>query len=220
MKLRPFSTTVAQKILVGLSGLLLCGFLVAHLAGNFLIYSPADDYKAYNDYAHALHASPLLPIAEIGLLVVFLAHVILTIVMIVKNRQARPEGYAVKRSKRGRSAVTAHNVMHWTGFVVLGFVVLHLMDFRFRLRFPEQPGVAPAQRAIQILHDPVTASVYTLGSLLLGYHLYHGLESAFESLGASNERLRPKLRLASLVFAVVVAVGFASFPVWANVFMK
>ena len=98
--------------------------------------------------------------------------------------------------------------------------MLHLLDFRFRVRFPEQPGVAPADRAIHILHDPVSAAVYTVGSLLLGYHLYHGLESAFDSLGASNERMRPKLRLASAAFAVIVAVGFASFPVWAQFFVK
>jgi succinate dehydrogenase / fumarate reductase cytochrome b subunit len=220
LKLRPFSTTVAQKILVGVTGLLLCGFLVAHLAGNFLIYAPAESYKAYNDYAHAIHANPVLPVLEIGLLAVFLAHVALTIWMVIQNRQARPQGYAVKRSKRGRGALTAHNVMHWTGLVVLGFVVLHLLDFRFRVRFPEQPGVSPAERAIHILHDPLSAAVYTVGSLLLGYHLYHGLKSGFESLGASNERLRPRLRLASVAFAVIIAVGFASFPVWAQLFMK
>jgi succinate dehydrogenase / fumarate reductase, cytochrome b subunit len=220
LKVRPFSTSVAQKILVGVTGLMLCGFLVAHLAGNFLIYAPADNYKAYNDYAHTLHASSVLPILEIGLLVVFLIHVALTIVIVVKSRQARPQAYAVRRSKRGRGPATAHNVMHLTGIVVLAFVVLHLLDFRFRVRFPEQPGVSSAERAIQILLDPLSAVVYTVGSLLLGYHLYHGLKSAFESLGASNERLRPKLRLASIAFAVIIAVGFASFPVWAQLFMK
>ena len=219
-RLKAQAPTVEAVSVVGAGDVLVAQFIVAHLAGNFLIYVPADDYKAYNDYAHAIHANPALPALEIGLLVVFLAHVVLTIAMVVQNRKARPQGYAVKRSKRGRSGATAHNVMHWTGFVVLGFVVLHLMDFRFRVRFPEQPGVSPAERAIHILLDPVSGTVYTVGSLLLGYHLYHGLKSAFESLGASNERLRPRLRVASIAFAVIIAVGFASFPVWAQLFMK
>jgi succinate dehydrogenase / fumarate reductase cytochrome b subunit len=213
-------STIAQKVLVGLSGLLLCGFLVVHLAGNLLIYSQAGNYEAYNHYAHAIHASPLLVVAEIVLLVLFLAHIVLTINLVLKNRASRPQGYAVKRSKRGRSRVTAHNVMHWTGFVVLAFILLHLADLRFGLRFPEQPGVEPAERALHVLHDPFSASLYTAGSLLLGYHLYHGFQSAFETIGASSPRAIPTIRFVGAVFATIVALGFASFPVWVNLFSK
>lgn len=220
MKVNSVTTTIAYKLIVGLSGLLLCGFLVVHLAGNFLIYSPAGEYEAYNHYAHALHSSALLPIAEVGLLVLFLAHVILTIYLVLKNRSSRPEGYVVKRSKRGKSVLTAHNVMHWSGFVVLAFILLHLADFRFSLRHPLVEGVSPAHRAIAILHDPVTASVYTVGSLLLGYHLYHGFQSAFQTLGASNPRTTPAIRAVGAIFAVVVALGFASFPVVVNLLSK
>jgi succinate dehydrogenase / fumarate reductase cytochrome b subunit len=215
-----FSTTIVQKVVVGLTGLLLCGFLIVHLLGNLLIYSPANDYAVYNEYAHAIHANPLLPVAEITLLVLFLAHVVLTIALVLKNRRARPQGYAVKRSKRGKSAITAHNVMHLTGFVVLAFVLLHLLDFRFALRYPEQAGQSPAHRAVMILHDPLSASLYTVGSLLLGYHLYHGVNSAFQTLGASNSRVTPYLRRLGAAFALIVAIGFASFPVWVNLFAK
>lgn len=220
MKGNSIYSTIAQKLIVGLSGLLLVGFLVVHLAGNFLIYSREGDYKVYNDYAHAIHANPLLPVAEIALLALFLAHVVLTIVLVLRNRRARPDGYAVKRSKRGKSSVVAHNVMHWTGFVVLAFILLHLMDFRFGLRYPEQPGQSPAHRALMILHDPLSAALYTVGSLLLGYHLYHGFQSGFQTLGLSNPRTIPTLRLVGTVLAVVVAFGFASFPVWVNAFSK
>ena len=220
MKVNIFSTTIAQKVLVGLSGLMLCGFLVVHLVGNLLIYSPADDYKVYNDYAHAIHTNPLLPAFEIVLLALFLTHVALSIATVVRNRMARPQAYAVKRSKRGKSRLTAHNVMHWTGLVVLAFVLLHLLDFRFAVRYPEQPGVTPAHRALLILHDPLSASLYTVGSLLLGYHLYHGFQSAFETLGAANPRVTPFVRRAGAVFALVVAVGFASFPIWVNLFAR
>ena len=142
------TTSVAHKIIVGLSGLLLCGFLVAHLAGNFLIYLPADGYKAYNDYAHGLHSLSVLPVIEIGLLAVFLGHVVYAFVTWSRNRGARPQKYAVQRSKRGATGVSAQNVMQWSGIVVLAFILLHLVDMRFGLRFPERPGVTPAERAL------------------------------------------------------------------------
>lgn len=220
VKSNTVTTTIAYKLIVGLSGLLLCGFLVVHLAGNFLIYDTANNYEAYDHYAHALHANPLLPVAEIALLVLFLAHIWLTIQLVLRNRASRPEGYAVKRSKRGKSGLTAHNVMHWTGFIVLAFILLHLADFRFGLRYPNDPSGSPAARAIGILHDPISAAVYTVGSLLLGYHLYHGFQSAFQTLGATDARTTPTVRVVGVIFAAVVALGFASFPVWANLFTK
>ena len=220
MKVNIFSTTIVQKVVVGLSGLLLCGFLIVHLLGNLLLYSRAGDYQAYNDYAHAIHANPLLPVAEIVLLILFLAHVILTIALVLRNRKARPQGYAVKRSKRGKSAVVAHNVMHWTGFVVLAFILLHLLDFRFGVRYADDPAMPRAHRALMVLHDPLSASLYTIGSLLLGYHLYHGINSAFETLGAGNSRVTPYVRGLGATFALIVAVGFASFPIWVNVFLR
>lgn len=220
MKANLLTTTIAQKIIVGLSGLLLCGFLIVHLAGNLLIYLPSGNYAAYNAYAHAIHANALLPVAEIGLLVLFLMHIALTLHLVFKNRSARPHGYAVKRSKRGKTAVSAQNVMHWTGVVVLAFLILHMLDVRFGVRFPEEAGVLPSQRILQVLHDPLSATLYTLGSLLLGYHLYHGFRSGFETLGAANRKITPYLDRIGLVFAVIVALGFASFPLWANFILK
>lgn len=215
-----FNSTIAQKIVIGLSGLALCGFLVAHLAGNLLIYLPGGNYAAYNEYAHALHANPLLPVAEIVLYLFFVAHIALTIRAVLANRAARPEGYAVQRSKRGKSALTAHNVMHITGLIVLAFLVLHLLDLRFDVRFPESAYPEPSDRALAVLKNPLSAGLYTIGSLLLGYHLWHGFQSGFQTLGAQHPRVTPALKLLGVLFAIVVAVGFASFPVWGFFFAR
>ena len=215
-----FNSTIVQKVVIGLSGLALCGFLVAHLAGNLLIYLPEGNYEAYNEYAHALHANPLLPVAEIVLYIFFLAHIAITIRAVLANRAARPDGYAVKRSKRGKSAVTPHNVMHITGLVVLAFLVLHLLDLRFDVRFPASAYAEPSDRALAVLKDPLSAGLYTVGSLLLGYHLWHGFQSGFQTLGAQHPRVTPALKTLGIVFAIVVAVGFASFPVWGFFFSR
>ena len=73
MKVKLAYTTIAQKLVVGLSGLLLVGFLITHLAGNMLLYSSSGDHKLYNDYAHVLHSNPLLPVAEYTLAMILLA---------------------------------------------------------------------------------------------------------------------------------------------------
>jgi succinate dehydrogenase / fumarate reductase cytochrome b subunit len=198
---------------------MLCGFLVAHLAGNMLFYVP-DGYASYNDYAHAIHANPLLPVAEIVLYALFIAHIVYTIRIVLANRAARPQGYAVKRSKRGKSALTPHNVMHVSGLIVLAFLVLHLLDLRFDVRFPAEAYATPAARALAVLADPLSATLYTIGSLLLGYHLWHGFRSGFQTIGANHPRVNNAIKLLGIVFAITIALGFASFPVWGLLFLR
>ena len=219
MKGNPVFSSVAQKIVIGATGLLLCGFVAAHLAGNLLLYSTDGNYKAFNEYAKNLHSISVLPVIEIGLLVLFLVHIVVTLYMQVKGSEARPEGYAVKKSKQGRSSVAAQNVMHLSGLIVLGFVLLHLADLRFGLRFNAE-GLSPAQTVLQVLRDPVSAMFYTIGPLLLGYHLFHGFQSSFQSMGIGGERFMKAIKIVGLVFSVVVAIGFASMPVWVTLLRK
>ncbi len=219
MKGNSVFSSVAQKIVIGVTGLLLCGFVAAHLAGNLLLYSTDGNYKAFNEYAKNLHDISVLPVIEIGLLVLFLVHIVVTLWMQVKSSQARPEGYAVKKSKLGRGSVAAQNVMHLSGLIVLAFVLLHLADLRFDLRFNAE-GLSPAQTVLQVLRDPVSAMFYTIGPLLLGYHLFHGFQSSFQSMGIGGERFMRAVKVVGLVFAVVVAIGFASLPVWVTLLRK
>ena len=94
---RLLSSSIGQKFVMGVTGLLLCGFLVAHLAGNLLLFAGA---KPFNEYAHALHAQwELLAIAETGLLLLFVAHVYLAIATTIGNTQARSDQYILKQSK-------------------------------------------------------------------------------------------------------------------------
>jgi succinate dehydrogenase / fumarate reductase cytochrome b subunit len=219
LKGNPVFSSVAQKIVIGVTGLLLCGFVAAHLAGNLLLYSTDGNYKAFNEYAKNLHDISVLPVIEIGLLVLFLVHVVVTLWMQLKGSQARPEGYAVKKSKQGRGSIAAQNVMHLSGLIVLAFVLLHLADLRFDLRFNAE-GLSPAQTVLQVLRDPVSAMFYTIGPLLLGYHLFHGFQSSFQSMGIGGERFMKTIKIVGIVFAVVVAIGFASLPVWVTLLEK
>lgn len=202
---------------MAVTGLGLCGFLVVHLAGNLLLFRGAE---SYNEYAHALHhQAGLLLVAEIGLLVLFLGHLYLALRTNRENAAARPVGYAMHASKieggQGPLAAPASSIMYITGWIVLAFLLLHLADFRFELRNRGPSDEDPFTKAARLLTDPLTCSVYLAGSLVLGYHLLHGFQSAFQSLGLNHPKYTPFIRKLSVVFAIVVAVGFASFPLWA-----
>ena len=212
--IRVLSSSIGKKLLMGLTGLSLCGFLVVHLAGNLLLYVGP---QAYNDYAHSLHEnSGLLLVGEIGLLVLFAAHIALWLITARENFDARGStAYAVKQSKQAQPAWAAANTMAVTGVVVLLFVVLHLADFRFELRNPGPADEAPFAKAGRLLVDPLTTGVYIVGSLVLAYHVSHGFQSAFRSLGIEHPQYTPLIVSLGMVFAVLVGLGFASFPVWA-----
>lgn len=222
------STSVGRKVVMAITGLLLCGFLVAHLAGNLLLYAP-DGGKSYNDYAHTLHnQAALLAVAEAGLLILFLAHIVIALQVSAENRAARKVGYAMTRSKQeGRLAIEGFRPEMWmlvSGIVVLGFILLHLIDFRLEWRpdvkYIDSNGQAlsPFDKASVLLStsNPITIVGYALGCLALFAHLAHGFQSAFQTLGLNHPKYTPLIKLVGLLFAIVIGVGFATFPlVWA-----
>lgn len=211
-KIKLFSSSLGQKLIIGLTGVGLILFVLAHLSGNLLLYL---GMEAYNEYAHTLHANGwLLHIAEIGLLFVFLIHIALAIKVTRAHRRARPQGYQKHQSKQGECKTTPSAIMIVSGFIVLGFVLLHLADLRFNLRNPVGPDVEPATHTLLVLQDPISAVVYFLGSLFLGYHIWHAFQSVFQTYGLNHHRYTPWVKKAGKILAIVLALGFASFPVW------
>lgn len=209
---RAVDSSIGKKLVMGLTGFLLIGFCIVHLSGNFLLYAGFDQY---NIYAETLHSTFLLYYAEVALLLLFLGHVFYAFQTTLANRRSRNGAYAMKRSKQGRGSWTPSAIMFVSGAIVLGFVILHVAEFRFELRLKGFEGESPADRTLRILQDPISASVYFFGSLLLGYHLWHGFQSAFQTLGVNHPKYTPWIKKIGVVLAVVLALGFASFPVWA-----
>ena len=106
-------STIGKKIAMSLSGLLLTGFLIAHLAGNLLFFKDAE-HAAFDSYAHTLEANPLLPVAEVGLLLLFLTHLFLAFATTRANREARKTRYAVQAS-RGERTIASSSMLITTG---------------------------------------------------------------------------------------------------------
>jgi succinate dehydrogenase / fumarate reductase, cytochrome b subunit len=218
--LKALSSSVGKKFVMGLTGLLLCGFLVTHLAGNLLLYAGAE---AYNKYAHTLHSQAgLLLIAEVILYLLFIAHIYLAFHTSSVNRIARGHGYAIKRSKLDTAPHTTSWPLHpeaWmfiSGAIILFFLIVHVGQFAWEIWLPGKKGEEPFDKAVRILNDNFTAVVYLIGVMILGAHLWHGFAAAFQSLGITHPRYQGLIKWLGVLFAAVMAIGFASFLVFAR----
>lgn len=220
---RALSTSIGQKLVMAFTGLLLCGFLVAHLAGNLFLFVGE---QAYNDYAHALHKNEaLLKVAEVGLFALFVTHLGLAISTSTMNQKARGgTDYAEKDTKQGTFLIPgggASSYMFATGAVVLGFVLLHIADFTLEMRGAEYyPMDADGHlnqfaKAKKLLTNPISVIVYVIGCIALGIHLVHGFGSALQTLGLNHPKYNKLVKMASYAFGWTISIGFISFVLWA-----
>lgn len=196
---------------MALTGLALVGFLVSHLAGNLLIFVGPN---AFNSYSHALISNPLIYLAEILLLVFFLTHAVNGILFTAQNKAARPEAYYQKKLAGGRSRKSiASSTMIVSGILVLIFIPLHLWTFKYGAHY-ESPGEPPMRDlhrlVLEIFQNPFQVVWYVIAMIVIGFHLWHGFGSAFESLGMPY---RKPLRCFGQLLAVAIAGGFLAIPV-------
>lgn len=207
---KTFSSSIGKKYLVAATGLALVGFLVVHLAGNLTLFADTDG-AAFDGYAHAIESNPLLPIAEIVLAALFVGHIALAIHVSMQNREATGVRYRV-RATLGR-ATPASRSMVVTGVLLLVFLVIHLWDFRIQAFFGPWEGGSLAALVKARLASPIGMVVYAVGSVVVGVHLSHGIRSTFQSLGVHHPKYQPLLRNAGLTLAVLLGLGFLSFPI-------
>jgi len=214
------SSTLGKKYLMGITGLLLCGFLVTHLAGNLLMYVGAN---VYNNYAHTLHQQEwLIKTAEVGLLAIFVLHLYLAFSLSKQNKDARGVPYQVKKPKEGAETIPTRPDawMFWSGLAVFVFLLFHLSDFHFGTSADiydteKAAAMEPFDKAILVLSNPSRILIYVAGTVFLCAHLMHGFSSAFRSLGISHPKYNRCIRNLGYFFAVIFGLGFATFPIWA-----
>ncbi|MEZ5294278.1 MAG: succinate dehydrogenase cytochrome b subunit [Vicinamibacterales bacterium] len=212
--LKAASTSVGSKFLIALTGLGLAVFLVGHLAGNLLFLAGPD---AFNHYSHSLVSNPLVYVAEVGLIAIFLLHLVKTATGFVANRGARPERYAVKtwaRRKSGRSRKSvASTTMILTGSITALFVVSHLLTFKFGPVYTTPEGIRDLYRLqVEVFSSPAYVAFYMAAMGVIFFHLWHGLSSAAQSLGVSHPQWTPRLLTIGRVLTAAIAGGFFVLP--------
>ena len=204
-----FYSSVGRKLLMALTGIFLCLFLLEHLYGNLLLYK-FDAGKAFNEYTETLTGNIIIRTIEYVLFAAVIIHILDALMLTIRNRKARPVPYAMSRQSQNSTWFSRN--MGITGSVILFFFVVHLRSFFFPHRFgaPEETMAYDVAEAFQVSWY---TALYIFSMVLLGAHLNHGFQSAFQTLGLSNHKYHQPIKYAGTLFALIMMVGFASFPI-------
>jgi succinate dehydrogenase cytochrome b subunit len=213
---KAFSSSIGSKFLIALTGLFLLVFLIAHLAGNLLFIAGPDPF---NEYGHRLISNPLVYVAELGLLAIFLLHIFKTVGLVAGSYTARPQGYAKKKwakTKNDRSLKSvSSSTMILTGTITLLFVVTHLVTFKFGAYYETPAGIRDLYRLqLAVFSSPGYVAFYIVAMGMIVFHLWHGTSSAMQSFGVNSPTWTPRLQWLGRGLAVIIGLGFAILPVY------
>jgi len=227
-----YSSSIGKKFLAAVTGLILFGFLVGHMAGSLKVFTGSTEVSAVNDAGEAVEhqiphideygqflkeaGAPILPagmglwIARSVLLIALIVHVTVVIQLSAQSRAARPVGYV--RSKKAAASMSAQYMM-FSGFAILGFVVFHILHFTTgHIQLGEFEHGAVYSNLSHSFAKWWVALGYTLMMVVIAFHLYHGIWSLFQTLGLDNPDRNKMLRGFAVAAAVALAIGFAIVP--------
>lgn len=206
--MRFWRSTVGKKIVMAVTGLIMIGFVIGHLAGNLLFFAGRDRINAYSAFLHS--TGEVLWGVRLVLLVSVILHITAAVQLTAIDRAARPVGYAKHQYE---AATWASRSIRWGGVLLLVFIVYHLLHMTTGTVHPSfTPG--------DVYHNLITglsvwyvAAFYVIAMVALGLHLYHGTWSSIRTLGVEQPATDPiRRRRAIWIFAIVMALGFASIP--------
>lgn len=200
-------SSIGKKMMVALTGIALCGFLITHLAGNLFLFVGG---PAFNHYAEVLESNPLLPLAEGMLFVLFLIHIALSVRARMIDMAARPIRYEVSANKGARTP--GSRTMAVSGSLILLFLIIHVATIKYQVGGAK--GTDLFAHVTGWFKNPLYSGFYVLALIGLGLHLSHGVQSAFQSFGVNHPRYSPLIRRAGQAFALLMFLGFASMPLY------
>jgi succinate dehydrogenase / fumarate reductase, cytochrome b subunit len=221
-----FTSSIGKKLVMGLTGLFLITFLIVHVSINATIFADLfnkdDNGAMFNKAAHFMASMVLIRIIEVGLMAGILLHIIQGYMLSLQNQQSRKIGYDVAMGNSGSKWYSRS--MGLLGTLILLFLVMHLSHFWVPARFTEAGLDMPVEYNGVLMHDmfglmKVTFSewwivvLYLLGCISLFWHLMHGFQSAFRTIGVSNNRYLLLLNTIGIGFSVIVCLLFALMPV-------
>jgi succinate dehydrogenase / fumarate reductase cytochrome b subunit len=199
-------SSIGKKLMMAVTGLAFVGFLMAHLAGNLTIYGGPQAFNAYAEKLHSL--GTLLTIFELGLVLFAVVHVVTGIALFIQNRQARPTGYTRYQSSGGRTL--SSRTMPYTGLIILGFVIFHLINFSF----VDKTDRTIFQIVASAFANPLYVIIYISVMIIVALHVRHGFWSAFQTFGANHPKYMPAIMILSVAVGLIVAVGFGVLPIY------
>jgi len=219
-----FGSSIGKKLLMSLTGLFLILFLVVHLIGNLAIFSD-DGGLSFNSYAVFMTSFIPIKIVSYLLYLCILIHALFALILWIKNRKARPVGYAVEDAIENSS--WASRSMTLLGSLIFIFLIIHLKDFWWHYKFAggyefeiDANGNRDIYKLVVTQFQYTYAMItYLIGVVALSIHLWHGFQSAFQTLGLNHQRYTPVIKFFGVLYAVLVPLGFATMPVYVYFFM-
>jgi succinate dehydrogenase / fumarate reductase cytochrome b subunit len=221
-----FTSSVGKKLVMALSGLFLISFLVVHVGINACVFNdlpifdPNDNGRMFNKAAHFMGSTVVIRIIEIGLFIVFFIHIIQGYVLEAKNLSRRSIGYNVKMGTKGSRWY--RKSMGLLGTLLLLFLVMHISHFWIPSRVTQD--LAPVQygdmeahdlfaRMVAVFQNGWIVALYVVGCISLAWHLLHGFQSAFRTLGLSNHKYISLIKATGTGFSILVPLLFALMPI-------
>lgn len=251
-----FNSSLGKKLIMALTGLFLCTFLIVHVGGNALLFKDDDGY-AFNMYANFLTHFPPIEVIAYLLYLGILVHALYALILTIKNRKARPVGYAV--TAKDNASWSSKN-MGLLGSILFLFLVIHMSDFWYRYKYSNTvtfreyrtdlstdktesveyvPKTADFEKSIAIVHSPATDTdyeiarvkdlharvvisfkqwwyvlIYVIAMVAVSFHLLHGFQSAFRTLGWVHRKYTPIVEfVGTWFFGVIIPLVFAAMPV-------
>ena len=214
-----FTSSVGKKFVMGLTGISLIAFLVVHVGINACIWA-GDGGEMFNKAANFMGATVVIRILEVGLFAGIFLHLIQGLMLEFQNRSKRSVGYQVPMGNKGSKWYSRS--MGLLGTIILLFLIIHWKQFWIPSRFLEMPEAtygsnAPIHDLFSVMKDtftqPWVVVVYVLACISLAYHLLHGFQSAFRSLGVYNNRYLRLINGFGVGFSIIVPLAFAMMPV-------
>jgi len=212
-----FTSSIGKKLLMSLAGIFLIVFLLVHMGINLLVIIYKDP-MVYNKAAHFMTSNILIKIFEIILFGGFLLHIIYALILQIQNWIARPRRY--NKANYANTSFFSKFMVH-TAAITLVFLVIHFMDFYIKAKFGHAAeilvdGVVYHDFASEIVDKfkmlPFVV-FYIAAIIFLGFHLMHGFQSAFKTLGMDNRKYTPAIQVLSIIYCTVVVAGYSIIPV-------
>ncbi len=209
---RFLSSSIGQKFISGLTGLFLISFLLVHLAGNLQLLNSdvAAAKEAFNKYSDFMSTNPVIRILEIGLVLGFVLHIFYGMKLYFANKAARPVEYAT-RDANANSKWTSRS-MFLSGSIILVFLIIHLLNFFVKARFEGEHDMYTL--VVEAFKLPYYSIFYVVAMILLGLHLNHGFQSAFQTFGLLGKKYAPVIKGAGVAVAVIIPLLYAIIPLY------
>ncbi len=212
--LKFLNSSIGKKFMMAVTGSFLLIFLIVHLIGNITLFFGANTFNAYVSALDVV--KPLIRVVEVVLLAAFILHIFNGIRLWIENKRARGVTYKINGSSENSDLFS--RTMFLTGSIIFIFLVLHLGTFFWRFNVHDPEGFANTHQYFDIVIGFFKiwwyAILYVIAVLLLGFHLNHGFQSAFQTFGWNHKKYFPLVQKIGTLYAIIMTLGFASMPIY------